>query len=204
MGTLARQINRLERLSGKYQVEPVSVRSGAERHGDATMVLHDGLAGQGGLLPYNPMTDEVLPLERQEETLYAVSAPVPTCTLWNLLDNKSEEQLPILTFAEWLRFIQGRSQMDQERLKMIMTRVLLRFRWLDRVAQIMFRGWFSSHEQRRALERKLEVSTKGLDAATRIASLGKLATESLSKTTKVTKMAHIFDFSLLYNSDFVN
>ena len=35
-------------------------------------------------------------------------------------------------------------------------------------------------------------------------SLGMLATESLSKTTKVTKTAHIFDFSLLYNSVFVN
>ena len=35
-------------------------------------------------------------------------------------------------------------------------------------------------------------------------TLGKLATESLSKTTKVTKTAHIFIFSLLYNSDFVN
>ena len=32
----------------------------------------------------------------------------------------------------------------------------------------------------------------------------KLATESLSKTTKVTKMAHIFTCSLLYNSNFVN
>ena len=37
-----------------------------------------------------------------------------------------------------------------------------------------------------------------------IYSLGKLATESLSKTTKVTKTAHIFTFSLLCNSDFVN
>ena len=35
-------------------------------------------------------------------------------------------------------------------------------------------------------------------------SLGKLATESLSKTTKVTKTAHIFDFSPLYNNDFDN
>ena len=34
--------------------------------------------------------------------------------------------------------------------------------------------------------------------------LEKLATESLSKTTKVTKTAHIFTCSLLYNSDFVN
>ena len=54
MGTLARQINRLERLSGKYQVEPVSVRSGAERHGDATMVLRDGCAGARGVITLLP------------------------------------------------------------------------------------------------------------------------------------------------------
>ncbi len=78
---------------------------------------------QEGVLPYNPLIDE-LPLEKQEETLYAVSAPVPVCALWNLLHNKSEEQLPIMIFAEWLKFAQGRSHRDQERLKMIMTRVL--------------------------------------------------------------------------------
>ena len=121
---------------------------------------------RGGLLPYHPLTDE-LPLEKQEETLYAVSAPVPVCALWNLLDNKSEEQLPIMTFAEWLKFVQGRSHRDQERLKMIMTRVLLRFRWLDRVGQILYRGWHASYEQRRALERKLEFAIKDLDAARR-------------------------------------
>ena len=42
------------------------------------------------------------------------------------------------------------------------------------------------------------------DACSYPLPLGKLATESLSKTAKVTKTAHIFDFSLLYNSDFVN
>ena len=65
-----------------------------------------------------------------------------------------------MTFAEWLRFTQGRSQLDQERMRMIMTRLLLRFRWLDRAGQIMFRGWFASYEQRRAIECKLEASAK--------------------------------------------
>ena len=50
---------------------------------------------------------------------------------------------------------------------MIMTRVLLRFRWLDRVGQIMYRGWHASYEQRRALERKLLFAIKDLDAARR-------------------------------------
>ena len=50
---------------------------------------------------------------------------------------------------------------------MIMTRVLLRFRWLDRVGQTMYRGWHASHEQRRALERKLEFAIKDLDAVRR-------------------------------------
>ena len=72
-----------------------------------------------------------------------------------------------MIFAEWLKFVLGRSHRDQERLKMIMTRVLLRFRWLDRVGQILYRGWHASYEQRRALERKLEFAIKDLDAARR-------------------------------------
>ena len=50
---------------------------------------------------------------------------------------------------------------------MIMTRALLHFRWLDRVGQIMYRGWHESYQQRRALERKLEFAIKDLDAAHR-------------------------------------
>ena len=60
--------------------------------------------------------------------LYAVSVAVPAYTSGNLLDDKSEKQLPHMTFAELFRFTQGRSQLDQERMRLIMTRLLLRFR----------------------------------------------------------------------------
>ena len=119
------------------------------------MVLHE-------LLPFHPLTVDI-PMEKQEETIYAVSAQVPACAMWNLLDNKRKEQLPLMTFDEWLRFTQCRSQLDQER--MIMTRVLLRFPWLDRAGQIMFRGWFALYKQRRALERKLEASAAAKTAS---------------------------------------
>ena len=56
-------------------------------------------------------------MEEQEGTLYAVSAKVPVCAIWNLLDDKSEEQLPLMTIVEWLNFTQGRSQVDQHALR---------------------------------------------------------------------------------------
>ena len=84
-------------------------------------------------------------MEEQEGTLYAVSAKVPVCAIWNLLDDKSEEQLPLMTIVEWLNFTQGRSQVDQQR--------------TGRAT--------SSSELRRGADRKLEVSVRGLDAARR-------------------------------------
>ena len=52
--------------------------------------------------------------------------------------------------------------MDQERM-----RVLLSSRWMDKACQIIHRGWHAALELRRAAERKLEVSVRGLDAARR-------------------------------------
>lgn len=92
------------------------------------------------------------------------SCKVLVCAIWNLLDDKSEEQVPLMTIAEWLNFTRVLYQMDQER---IMSRVLLTFRWMDRVCQVMFRGWHAAVELRRGAERKLEVSVRGLDVARR-------------------------------------
>ena len=87
--------------------------------------------------------------------------------MWNLLDNGSEEQVPLMTIAEWLNFQQGRSQLDRERMEGIMSRIMLRFRWMGRACQVMFRRWHGTVEQRRAGESKLEVANRGLDATRR-------------------------------------
>lgn len=98
----------------------------AERHGGEMppwYYMSTTLEG-GGHTPFNPLTDDIT-MEDEEGT---VSAKVPVCAIWNLLDDKSEEQVPLMAFAEWLNFLRGRSQMDQERMRLIMLRVLLRSR----------------------------------------------------------------------------
>jgi len=56
-----------------------------------------------------------LPLEKQEEILYAISAPVPVCPLWNLLDNKSEEQLPVMImYRGWHASYEQRRALERE------------------------------------------------------------------------------------------
>ena len=90
--------------------------------------------------------------------------PRSRCSIWNLLDDKSEEQVPLMTFAEWLNFIRGRSQTDQKKMRLVMLRVLLRSRWMDRVCQVIYRGWHAALELRRGAERKLEMSARSLDA----------------------------------------
>ena len=122
--------------------------------------------GDGGHTPIRPWSDDV-PMEDEDGTLYAVATKVPACAIWNLLDVGSGEQVPLLTLAEWLNFLRGRSQKDQERMQLIMVRVLLRARWMDKASQIMYRGWHAALELRRAAERKLEVSVRSLDAARR-------------------------------------
>lgn len=103
----------------------------------------------GRLQPYNPLMDE-LSVDMQAETPYAVLAKVPVCAIWNLLYAKSEEGVP-----------QGRSMVDQEMMKLVMTRILLRGRWMDEICQIMFSCY------KGVIERRLEASIRSLDAARR-------------------------------------
>ena len=51
------------------------------------------------------------------------------------------------------------------RVRLIMVRVLLRARWIDKASQIMYRGWHAALELRRAAERKLEVSVRSPGAS---------------------------------------
>ena len=51
----------------------------------------------------------------------------------------------------------------------VMTRVLLRARWMDKVCQGMFWGWKRAYERHRSTERQLEAATRSLDGARRSA-----------------------------------
>ena len=63
--------------------------------------------------PFNPVEDH---LEADEglEISCAVSAPVPSCAMWNLLNNQGEGDMPLLSTADWLKFVVGRSSADYE------------------------------------------------------------------------------------------
>jgi len=74
-----------------------------------------------------------------------------------------------MTVVEWLRFIQARSQVDQEWMQAVMTRVLLRARWIDRVCQGMFFSWKMDYDSYRGSVRQLESTTRSLDGARRSA-----------------------------------
>ena len=74
-----------------------------------------------------------------------------------------------MTVVEWLRFIQARSQIDQDWMQAVMTRVLLRARWMDKVCQGMFLGWKIAYDRYRGNVRQLESTTRSLDGARRSA-----------------------------------
>ena len=78
--------------------------------------------------PFNPEEDHVEGDERLEISC-AVSAPVPLCAMWNLLNNQGEGDMPLLSTADWLKFVVGRSSTDQVELTHIMAKILLRARW---------------------------------------------------------------------------
>ena len=66
----------------------------------------------------------VPPVERQDANEGSEDNSVrgvPVCAIWNMLDNRSEEQVPLMTITEWLSFIQGHSQINQERMRLIMS-----------------------------------------------------------------------------------
>ena len=63
--------------------------------------------------------------------------PVPNCSIWNLLDNELEIDIPLTNIEERSDFVRGRSCADQKRMVVVMTRVLLQARMMDRTCQVM-------------------------------------------------------------------
>jgi len=75
--------------------------------------LLEGKMGMKMKRPYNPV-EGVVEVDEEWETSKAVSAPVPGCALWNLLNNGlSDEDMTLLSAADWLNFVVGRSMVDQ-------------------------------------------------------------------------------------------
>ena len=65
------------------------------------------------LRPSHPLNEE-RELKEQDEVTYAIAVRLPACALWNLLDCRDEDGVPLMTVVEWLRFIQARLQVDQD------------------------------------------------------------------------------------------
>ena len=100
-----------------------------------TWFIMDFKGGDDWLRPSHPMSEE-REVDEYEEVTYAIASRVPECAYWNLLDNRNEEGVPLMTVVEWLRL-----QVDQDWMQAVMTRVLLRARWMDKVCQGIFFGW---------------------------------------------------------------
>ncbi len=88
--------------------------------------------------PSHPLNDE-RELGDKDEVTYAIAARVPACALWSLLDCREEDGVPLMTVVEWLRFIQARSQVDQDWIQAVM----------DKVCQGMFFGWKMDYDRYR-------------------------------------------------------
>ncbi len=58
--------------------------------------------------------------------------------LWNFLDNELEIDVPLMNVEEWSNFVRGRSCADQKRMTLVMTRVLVQARMIDRTCQVMY------------------------------------------------------------------
>jgi hypothetical protein len=128
--------------------------------------LLDGETGLQVARLYNPVDDTEM-MDQQEDTDYAVSALVPSCAIWNLLDTQGEEDTPLLSIADWLKFVVGQSTVDQGALTRIMTRVLLRARWTENLCQALYDGWAWAHTRRESVIHDLERMTDSCDVARR-------------------------------------
>jgi hypothetical protein len=88
-----------------------------------------------GLKMFRPL-DAELSVGDRDRSPYGVVRPVPSCTLWNFLDNELEIDVPLMNVEEWSDFVRGRSCADQKRMTLVMTRVLVQARMMDRTCQV--------------------------------------------------------------------
>ena len=73
-----------------------------------------------GLRPFH-LLDAELTVGDADRSPYGVVMPVPSCAIWNLLDNELEIDIPLMNIVEWSDFVGGRSCADQKRMTVVMT-----------------------------------------------------------------------------------
>ena len=103
----------------------------------------------------------------RDRSPYGVVRPVPSCAIWNFLDNELEIDVPLMNVEEWSDFVRGRSCADQKRLTFVMTRVLLQARMMDRTCQVMYKEIWKLQEKVHAEKGKVEVMIRSCDSARR-------------------------------------
>jgi hypothetical protein len=78
-----------------------------------TWFVMESRGGEDWLRPSHPLHDEK-ELGDQDEVTYAIAARLPACALWNLLDCRDEDGVPLMAVVEWLRFIGGKRNLRME------------------------------------------------------------------------------------------
>ena len=76
-----------------------------------TWFVMESRGGEDWLRPNHPLNDE-RELGDQDEVTYAIAARVPACSLWNLLDCRDEDGVPLMKASIHSSQIAGRSGLD--------------------------------------------------------------------------------------------
>ncbi len=116
--------------------------------------------------PFHPL-DAELSLGDRDRSPYGVVRPVLSCALWNFLDYELEIDVPLMNVEEWSDFVRGRSCADQKRMTLVMTRVLVQARMMDRTCQVMYNELRKLQDRLHSEKGKVEVMVRTCDSARR-------------------------------------
>ena len=92
---------------------------------------------------------------------------MPSCAIWNFLDNELEIDVPFMNVEEWSDFVRGRFCADQKRMTLVMTRVLVQARMMDRTCQVMYNEIWKLQDRLHSEKGKVEVMVRTCDSARR-------------------------------------
>ena len=83
------------------------------------------------------------------------------------MDNELEIDIPLMNVEEWSDFVRGRSCADQKRMTLVMRRVLLQARMIDRTCQLMYNETWKLQDNLHSEKGKVEVMIHSCDSARR-------------------------------------
>ena len=119
-----------------------------------------------GLKPFHPL-DAELSVGDRDRSPYGAVRPVPSYTIWNFLDNELEIDIPLINVEDWSDFVRGRSCVDQKRMTLVMTRVILQARMMDRTCQVMYNEIWKLQDELHSEKGKVEFMIRFCDSARR-------------------------------------